>query len=444
MSSEIKPDDITRLHRACRPDESLNPDDPRYVNCDNERGVNLVDLLERGLRRADPAQPQFKLFAGHRGVGKTSELLRLKRRLEQRKGTTGPFQVVYFDIAGQLDENDVDFPDLLVLTAAEVHKQLRKAEVPNFDDLAKMLRGADESMLKTLAKRVSFKEVSVGPCFAKLTAELRNRPDARAELRQAIERHATSLLEAVNDLLRAARVELRKLEGEKRREGLVVIIDGLDKVVRRQLPDGTNTHERIFIHRREQLASLQAHTVYTVPISLYYSPESAQLEQTIGEFNKPMPMIRLRPARNADVTDDSPGMCKMWEIIEKRCQAADVEIADVFDDKQTGYYLCRMSGGHPRHLMMFLQSAASYVDALPITRDAAESAVRDYANSLRREIPDRFWDQLRKFATPQDDIPKDDDHQQMLLLLHVFEYMNGAPWYEVNPVIRELERFKAG
>ncbi len=32
----------------------------------------------------------------------------------------------------------------------------------------------------------------------------------------------------------------------------------------------------------------------------------------------------------------------------------------------------------------------------------------------------------------------------MLYFLHVFEYQNGRPWYEVNPVIRTLERFQRG
>ena len=72
---------------------------------------------------------------------------------------------------------------------------------------------------------------------------------------------------------------------------------------------------------------------------------------------------------------------------------------------------------------------------------AAEQAVRHYANSLVREVPDEAWPKLAAFEAPQDDIPKDDLHQQMLFLLYVFEYMNGTPWYEVNPVLRTLDRF---
>ncbi|MFH0981097.1 MAG: hypothetical protein V2A79_06130 [Planctomycetota bacterium] len=438
-------DPITRLVQACRPNESLAPDDPRYVNCDDVRGENLVARFERSLRRADPLKPEFKLFAGHRGVGKTSELLRLKQLLEKPargRGTPRPFMVIFFDITDKLDPNDIDFPDLLALTAGEVQRQLREASIPGFSKTSQYLNRVWDDIKGALGKRVVIPEGEVDVKFAKLALEFRNQPNARAGLREAIERQSTPLLFAVNDLLTHANATLRSLN-KGRRAGLVVIIDGLDKVVRRDLPDGGNTHDRLFIHRREQLASLNVHTIYTVPISLYYSPLSAQLEQTIGEFNTPMPMIRLRADDRSDVTPDTAGMRKMWEILEKRCACARVAIGDVFDTPETGRYLCEMTGGHPRHLMMFVQSAAGAVDALPITRDAAEHAVRNYANSLLREVPDAFWPKIRRFATPCEDIPKDEDHQRMLLLLHVFEYMNGRPWYEVNPVLRTLPKFDA-
>jgi hypothetical protein len=221
-------------------------------------------------------------------------------------------------------------------------------------------------------------------------------------------------------------------------EGLVLIIDGLERLVLRTLEGGVTTHDRLFLDRSEQLASLKAHTIYTVPISLFYSPRCAQLEQTLGEHNVPVPMIRLHERAEKKISPDSPGMKKLWAMIEARCRNAKVDIKDVFDKPETGLYLCEMTGGHPRHLLMFLVAALNALDRLPITRKAAEKAVRNYANSLLREIPDEYRQKLAEFKTPQSSIPKDEIHQQMLFLLHIFEYMNGEPWYELNPVVRIL------
>ncbi len=439
MSSHVLP--IDRLFRACEPNESLPPTDNRYVDFDEARGDSPAPRYARSLRRADPAKQEVKLLAGHRGIGKTSELLRLKQLLEQpatKENPYPPFTVIFFDVNYTLDVNDLDFPDLLVLIAGEVQEQLRKAAIPGFSASSAYFKRVWDDLKATLGTEVDLKEAEAETPFGKLAVEFKNRPNARQLLRAAIEKHNTSLFKAVNDLLDQANVAIRKNGGS----GLVLLIDGLDKIVLRPLDDGrSNTHVRLFCDRADQLCSLKAHTVYTVPISLIYSPRGAQMAQTFGEHTPPMSMISLRGEKKSDPEPTTVGMKKMWEMLEKRCAFAEVDIKEVFDTPATGHYLCQMTGGHPRHLMMFMQAATNAVDKFPITRKAAHTAVRNYANSLLREIPDAFWPLLRKFAQPQSDIPKDELHQQMLFYLHVFEYMNGEPWYEVNPVIRDLHKF---
>lgn len=432
-------DPLTRLYRACNPSESLEPDDPRYTDCDDVRGGSLVRLFERSLRRVDPTNWEVKVFSGHRGVGKTSELLRLKDMLENPPNSKQqPFHVIFADVSRTLDLNDLDFPDLLVFTAAEVQRQLQEAKIPGFSASSVALRTAWEDFRRTLKADVSLSGASVEVPFGSVDVEIRNQPSARAALRAAIEQQSTNILAAVNDLLELANVRLR----ESGCAGLVVIIDGLDKLVRHDLEGGGNTHDRLFIHRSEQLASLKSHVIYTVPISLFYSPQFAQVEQTFGDRAQPVPMIRLRGDSRSEPGPDTAGMRKMREMIEKRCRFADVPMEEVFDSPETCNHLCSMSGGHPRHLMMLLQASMVRVDLLPITRKAVNQAIGAYGNSLLREIPDGFWEKLQRFATPQDNIPKDDEHQQMLLLLHIFEYMNGEPWWEVNPVIRALPKYQ--
>lgn len=332
MSQPTSPDPLTRFFRACDPKKPLSPGDKRYVSLDEVRGENLPRQLSHSLRLANSMEPEVKVFAGHRGVGKTSELLRLKGMLEESRGPKErPFHVVFTDVLETLDPNDLDFPDLLVFLAGEVQRQLQEAKIPGFTATSELLRNVWDSLEEQLKAEVELTGASVETPFAALAVEIKNRPSARAVLRKAIERQSTNLLHAVNDLLELATVKLR-VSGK---EGLVLIVDGLDKLVRRQLDGGTNTHERLFIHRSEQLASLKAHVIYTVPISLVYSQEFTQLEQTFGEHHVPVSMIRLRGSDQSPPTPETAGMRKMREMVEARCRFAEVEMDEVFDSQET-------------------------------------------------------------------------------------------------------------
>lgn len=431
---------VTRLYRVCDPHEPLNPDDKRYVNCDDVRGENVVEEYELRLRLAEPDSSEIKLFAGHRGIGKTSELFRLQRNLQRTTASSPAFVVLYFDVEDVLDVNDLDFPDLLVAIASEVQKQLQAAKIPDFSPITTYFKRLWEDLKGALGAEVNVKETEIEMPFGSLTLELRNRPNSRARMRAAIESHSTSFLAALNDLLLTARAAIRK----QGKAGLVLLIDGLDKIPPRTLSDGvTHTHDRLFFDRAEQLAALEAHVIYTVPISLIYSPRCTHLEHACGSHTVPVTMIRIRGDHRSEPTPDTLGMRKLTEILRARCARAELTFEEAFEEA-AAIYLCRMSGGHPRHLMMFVRSAIAHLDHLPITLSAAERAVRNYANSLLREVSDEAWTELPRFNQPQLRMPKDKLHQDMLYFLWVFEYMNGTPWYEVNPVLRTTHRFEHG
>ena len=90
-------DSITRLVQQCNPNEVLEPGDLRFVNFDEARGGNVVDRIIRSIRRAPPNRPECKLFAGHRGIGKTSALKRLQATLEKPDGATMLFLLHIFE-----------------------------------------------------------------------------------------------------------------------------------------------------------------------------------------------------------------------------------------------------------------------------------------------------------------------------------------------------------
>ena len=78
------PDLLKNLYNAFDPFRPLPAGDPTYVDCREVRGDG--DILEDlGIRLQRSNQKTCQLYSGHRGAGKSTELLRLKDSLEKQK-----------------------------------------------------------------------------------------------------------------------------------------------------------------------------------------------------------------------------------------------------------------------------------------------------------------------------------------------------------------------
>lgn len=431
----MQPSPITRIYRACNPIDAIGPDDQRWVDLDQARGhYSVVKQLARGLRATDPDKTEIRFLAGHIGVGKSSALKQLAQQLRASGNGRSAFLVIEGNVNTLLDVNDLDFPDLVVFIAHLLTEAAKRAKLPGFDAGTTLLRNVWDGIVEALGSEVSLKEGQ----WEGLTLEFRNRPGARSKLRGAVEAHQSSLLKALNDLLDTARGAAAKAG----LAGVVLLIDGLDRLGRVAVnTEGMNPQERLFVGRAAQLCALRASVVYTIPISLVYEPKFAQTMLQVGEAPPLLSMIPLGTFE-APNDDDSQGMHALSSILDKRCASAQIDRSALFDTDETGKYLCRMSGGHPRHLMMLLQSACDATDDLPLRHDHVTAAVRNYANSLARLIPDAAWPALISFDKPQRHLPTEALHQGALLNAWIFEYMNGEPWYQINPVIRTIGRYR--
>jgi hypothetical protein len=75
-------DVLNAIYNAFKPNP-LPAGSPLYVNCEAVRGNNNVLIaLGSPIRRSNT--PTCQLYTGHRGGGKSTELLRLKQDLEQK------------------------------------------------------------------------------------------------------------------------------------------------------------------------------------------------------------------------------------------------------------------------------------------------------------------------------------------------------------------------
>ncbi len=417
---------IITFIRACNPNEVLPPDDPRQVNCDEARKGGVAPILARDFQRADPKQPLHRMFTGHLGVGKSTELQRLVKLLNEQRIA----DVIYFDVADHLDDTqDIRLDDLNILFAERVIEHFKEKKIPIANSYLNRFWDSFRQILDTRfnATEASFgpkislgPDVSVGIGEVKLEIE-KGSPTSRQLIREAISETRATLREGLNDLLSEARKKIGR--------NVVIIADGIEKVPPRR-------HEEIFIEGIHQLVDLDAHVLFSVPMALNYHPRFSELTQAFGQVPRAVPMIH---------PDTPEGMGCMKNIVLKRAEYSGLTLEDAFESHEVLEKLCRQSGGHVRQILIFIQSACSYINALPITMDALDRSLADFRNGISRQIASDLWPWLRRFKDGKlqgmpEGIPGDASRDLVNGLL-VFEYINCQPTYDVSPEIRNLAPF---
>jgi hypothetical protein len=432
------PLDITRFFRACNPSKTLaigNPEDRQYyIDFSSVRGTNIIRELERTiLLSAD--EPNCQLFTGHIGCGKSTELLRLKSELERQD-----FHVVYFESDKDLDIGDVDISDILLAIARQVSASLEAAQISMQPGYFANLFDEISNFLKTPIDLGFDAELSVG--IGKLTARTKDSPELRSKLRQYLEPRTNGILEAINqELLEPAQKKLQRMG----KQGLVVIIDNLDRVDSSRKASGRSQTEYLFVDRGEQLRKLKCHLVYTIPLALIFSSELGPLTNRFGVKPKILPMV---PVQSSDGSDHAQGMALLRQMVLARAfpnlnPAARLEaIPEVFDSSETLDRLCRVSGGHVRNLLVLLYSCLQQEDP-PISRSCLESVIKGYRDDLMLAVTTDQWQLLQQIRQKKS-LGEEPEYQSLLRSLFVFEYRDSqGRWFDVNPALAEAKEFHA-
>lgn len=427
---------IVKIYNAFNPFKPLPAGDPVYVNCSAVRGEENV-YRELGKKIINSDIPTYQLYGGHRGAGKSTELLRLEEYLEQR----GCF-VVYFDANDKdIDPQDAEWTDILLACTRNLLLQLRDHAPPTTLDKLKNWLLSRATELKDIAlTEVELEDVQVA--FDFLSATIKTVPSSRPNIRRQLDIHGLALTQILNELLNGSQ---RQLSGEPK---IVVIADSLDRIPSRVLNDGSTNLEQIFVNRADQLRQLQCHIIYTLPVSLAYSPAAAQLANLYDD-PQILPMVKVR---ERDGSVYAAGLAKLREMLAKRIEqtpgAAGLSLeTDVFADGALLSRLCLMSGGHIRDLMRFVQNALDWVDTLPITSKAVNRALAQSRQTYHDAVNSEDWERLAQVAQAKD-IEHTNAFRKLLFNRCVLEYVDvyedGSfdKWYDVHPLIKELPEFE--
>jgi len=429
---------LTDLTDAFNPFYPLPAGDPQYVDCGEVRGDDNITLeLGRNIQRSK--QMTYQLYAGHRGAGKSTELLRLEQYLKEQ----GYF-VVYFAADEQdINPEDTEYTDILLACTRHLLAAIKDVEPkPLGDWMASRWNDLKELALSEVSFEKLTLELQISQ-FAKLTANVRNEPTLRQKIREKVNPYTLTLIDALNEFIVNAKNKLPTKYSK-----LAVIADNLDRIVPFSKDSGGRSNlDEIFLDRSEQLKALKCHIVYTVPISMVHSNRAADLSNNYSNPPQVLPMIMVR---NPSGEVNPPGLAKMKELIEKRVKQVAPHLSletEFFDTTETLERLCLMSGGHVRNLMLMMQEAIKKTDDLPITAKAAQRAITNLRGVYRKTAGQDEWSILAKVSL-SNRILNDEQHRNLLFNRCILEYRylddedEMQSWYDVHPLIKGIQEFK--
>jgi hypothetical protein len=468
--------DLRKFFQATNPSKTLFANDAEedqkyYVDFSSVRGGQIIEDLKNTITLFSPDAPTCQLFTGNIGCGKSTELRRLKVELE-REG----FHVIYFESSQDLEMADVEVSDILLSIARRVSESLenlRKIEIDEPRGLQDLLRGAAkllqteieisaEPSVPGISKDAASTEgkfsVEAGIAgvsqvtasseevlsllalrIGKIIARTKESPIFRAMLRGYLDPRINWFLEAINKELLEPATEKLKQHGKN---GLVVIVDNLDRLDTSPKPWGRPQPEYLFVDRGEELRQLNCHVIYNIPLALIFSNDSQTLTNRIasGVTPKMLPMVPVQ-LRNGSVCEEGMYLLRQMVLLrafpnldeEQRLS----KITEVFDSPETLDRLCCVSGGHVRYVLRMLQNCIMKEMNLPISRNTLEEVIREERNQVVLAVTDDDWDLLYQ-VSQQKRVRGDEGYHRLIRRLFVYEYRDSQGfWFGLNPIFAE-------
>lgn len=435
---------------ACRADEPLPPDDPRRHDFTALRGgssvvTDLVDTLEQAL---PDGRFHHRLLCGHRGSGKSTELLCLKQWADENDFLTVWVEVdLYFGLA------DLQFSDLYLLAAQSVATAMLAYGSPlpdrKLEKVIEWFASVTEEDVERVKSELSVEagaEVStppfasiLGKLFAKFSAGVKAGSEHQIQTRQTLRQAPDFLIDLTNDLLRTANEQL----AAKCPNGLLLLFDNLDRFE-------TETIERLLMRGSTLVRKMDCHAVFTMPINLQYNKDTGTYWD---DFGPPaiLPMLALRTPgdRWAKTVADSPfneaAVDEVLAALNKR-----LDVNRLFEHPEDARLLVRMSGGCMRdllHLATLTRQKSRTNPTTPVTHltsSGVRRAVTEYRTLLTEGLGPEDYKRLARIAGREPEADTLDAHALQLLSRRVaLRYpRDGERWTDVHPLVIETEGFQ--
>ena len=404
----------------------LDPEDPRYVPLYQDPELvrfDPVDALARAISWTHGESVQ--LLSGFRGTGKSTELRRLKHRLE-----SAHYIVLLCDMEQFLNlSTPLDVTDFLLAVCGALNEELSRRGF--LDDGLKQSWG--DRLIRLFAGKIEISEVKAGALgvSASIKASLKTDPDFKKLVQQRMAGHLGTLMNEVHDYFEMC------TEAIKRRKStpaeLVLLLDSIEHIrgTTVNAREVQSSVEHLFVSHADKLHFPGWHVIYTVPPHLKVSYGN------LGSLYEPggvkvLPAFKLRDQAGTRIE-------RSYRIVE-RVVAARGDWRRLLADRGALDRLICNSGGHLRDLLRLVSGVLTLAQRVPVPATTVDAAI----DQLRTEFLPIADDEALWLAeisrTHQISLSSADRLPVLARFLDTHLalcYRNGDEWYNIHPLIAD-------
>jgi hypothetical protein len=229
-------------------------------------------------------------------------------------------------------------------------------------------------------------------------------------------------MEIINSIIKEVKTSLPSYKE------LLIIIDDLEKI-----PDLKRAKE-LYRDSGSYLSQPECKIIYTVPISLHYSPEFREAIDRIEAKTYLFPNI---PLKHKDGTEDTENFKIMEKFVLNRMDEKLIEHTEPGNALKEAV---KYSGGVVREAIRILHACclkALTKERNVISIDLVRDSVKELRNEFDRILNANHWNVLRDISKIKS-TPANELSLELLHILAVIEYTQGERWCDLHPVVEEL------
>jgi flagellin-specific chaperone FliS len=363
---------------------------------------------------------QRVFLSGHRGTGKTTELLKLRNEINK----TNCFLTIFCDVSNEeLDVNNIDFVDIVIFMLEQLVKELKEKNIAiSQENISSFYDWYSQRIVeindKTDASATIETEASLSvgiPALFKLLTKTKAKLSASQDTKDTIRRVFTNKFSDFSIKFNEFILNVKEtLKNEKRIKDLLFIIDGFEKI-------GTlEDRKKILIDNSNKFVEIKSNMIIALPIELFSKVA------TLSNFSTPIsfPLITL----------ESEGIEKFKEFIYKRIDE------NLFKDVTTVEKIIRYGAGSPRETLKIIEEAYIAAEDEIIDEESVMSAKNKMSNEIVNYLTKEELDVLKELNT-NCPISYSDTLASLLVKKVILEYGDGSVKV-INPIISENETYK--